>query len=109
MSTKAQSFENHFTCSEQAAIKRAVLSRVQSVNIIRPRGDWPNCIFCQAKHCVEVVFKPLAQKNEVKHRKNASGIKRIQSNQNTCLTVALKAPKMAAAPPQSLFIPGIVV
>lgn len=27
----------------------------------------------------------------------------------TCLMVALKAPRIAAAPPQSLFIPGIVV
>lgn len=27
----------------------------------------------------------------------------------TCLTVALKAPKIAAAPPQSLFMPGIVL
>lgn len=27
----------------------------------------------------------------------------------TCLMVALNAPRMAAAPPQSLFIPGIVV
>lgn len=27
----------------------------------------------------------------------------------TCLIVALKAPRMAAAPPQSRFIPGIVV
>lgn len=27
----------------------------------------------------------------------------------TCLMAALKAPRMAAAPPQSLFIPGMVV
>lgn len=27
----------------------------------------------------------------------------------TCLTAALKAPRTAAAPPQSLFIPGMVV
>lgn len=27
----------------------------------------------------------------------------------TCLTAALKAPSTAAAPPQSLFIPGMVV
>jgi hypothetical protein len=27
----------------------------------------------------------------------------------TCLTAALKAPNIAAAPPQSVFIPGIAV
>lgn len=62
----SQSFRNQITCSEQAVVKSVVLSRVESVNIIRPCGDGPNCIFCQAKHCVEVVIKSLAQKNEVK-------------------------------------------
>lgn len=60
----SHSLKTPTTYSEQAVIKTVLLSRVESVNIIGSRGDRPNCVFCQAEHCVKVVLKSLAQKEQ---------------------------------------------
>lgn len=58
------SLNTHTTYWEQAGIKTVLLSGVESVNIIGSCGDGPNCVFCQAEHCVKVVLKSLAQKEQ---------------------------------------------
>lgn len=40
---------------------KALLSRVESVNIIRTCGYGPHSILCQAKDCMEVILKTLMQ------------------------------------------------
>lgn len=86
------------------------------MNVVGSCGDGPNSVFSQAEHSVKVVLESLTRRERgVKSDvvKDASGRKKEAcpggKAQLTCLTVALKAPKMAAAPPQSLFIPGMVV
>jgi len=64
-------------------------------------------VLCNLKYRCKQVTISICNVNT-----NATSIHHTKSTKsfcNTCLTVALKAPKMAAAPPQSLFIPGIVV
>lgn len=41
------------------------LSRVECVDIIRSCGCGPNCILCEAKHCMEVILKALKRGENV--------------------------------------------
>lgn len=47
---------------------KALLSRVESVNIIRTCGYGPHSILCQAKDCMEVILKTLMQTEDRVHK-----------------------------------------
>lgn len=94
------------------------LSRVESVDIIRSSGCGSDWVLSEAEHCVKVILEALKRGEDSFQHQTSDVQTRLKDLWHgttqtlsclTCLIVALKAPKMAAAPPQSLFIPGMVV
>ena len=87
------------------------LAGVEGVYVVRNRGSGPDTVLSNTEHCVQVLSETTLNLpgRELETRKKGAAVETRKKGAafNPPLTAALKAPRIPAAPPQSLFIPGM--